>query len=72
MDETPPFSRLNGPGKLCKTLDITTALSGTHINDPASEIQILEGQNLIATIQKTARIGISKATELQWRFVAGS
>lgn len=57
----------NGPGKLCRALDITLKDNGTDLTE--DRIYLLDApeveQHLVAT---SGRIGISRATELQWRF----
>ena len=61
----------NGPGKLCQTLGITLELNGTDLLDPTSLIRLEEGERP-EMVMATPRIGISKAGDLPWRFVAAS
>ena len=53
----------NGPGKLCQAFDITLAQNGTSIGD---EVRLYHGR--AGSIVTGPRIGISKATDLPWRF----
>ncbi|AIK96652.1 DNA-3-methyladenine glycosylase [Candidatus Odyssella acanthamoebae] len=64
---TPPLTHLNGPGKLCRHLGITTRHNGIDLlSDPT--FYVSEGiQDVDVNI--TPRIGIKKATEKPWRFV---
>ncbi|MEI9914293.1 MAG: DNA-3-methyladenine glycosylase [Candidatus Saccharibacteria bacterium] len=57
----------NGPGKLCLALAVDKQLSG---HDLTKEPLRLELKQPVASedIVTTERIGISKATELKWRF----
>lgn len=62
------LSLTSGPGKLTHALKITSALNGVDMTDPTSEIYIESGKkpdNVIAT----TRIGITRATDKEWRFV---
>jgi DNA-3-methyladenine glycosylase len=60
----------NGPGKLCQALGIDLADSGTDLT-AVGEIRIVDDGTSppIAPII-TPRIGITKAVDLPWRFVA--
>ncbi|MFO1499689.1 MAG: DNA-3-methyladenine glycosylase [Verrucomicrobiota bacterium] len=64
----------NGPGKLCAAMQITRALDGADLCDPASPLFIAENGDLSAflhaagAIVTTERIGITKAAELPLRF----
>jgi DNA-3-methyladenine glycosylase len=68
--KNPTDKRYSGPGKLCRELNITKALNGVNLldgqngelylsNRPASEKIIIES---------SIRIGLSRASELKWRF----
>jgi DNA-3-methyladenine glycosylase len=59
----------DGPGKLCEALGVTDNEGGTSVVD--GSVRLLPG-TLAArhTVLATPRIGISKATEEPWRFVA--
>ena len=54
----------NGPGKLCMAFGIDKKLNNTEINDRIK----LYDNNIKFKIGKGKRIGISKATELEWSF----
>jgi DNA-3-methyladenine glycosylase len=56
-------SLCDGPGKLCRAFGITLADNGTVVGDT---IKLYHGP--AGTIQTTARIGITKALDLPWRF----
>ena len=60
----------DGPGKLCQALGITGAHDGLSLSDPRSPVRLLEGHPL--AFSTTPRIGITKATDLSWRFVAAA
>ena len=56
----------NGPGKLCTALGITKELNGTEVN---TTIRVCTGRALDdAQIDTSSRIGITKGTDLDWRF----
>lgn len=57
---------LNGPGKICQAFNIDKKLNGSLIND---NIKILDS-NLKFKIKRCPRIGIKKAVDLKWRFLA--
>lgn len=58
----------NGPGKLCQALGLDTSYSGQHFNT-ADDFALLKGRRIDkANIERSSRIGISKSTELDWRF----
>lgn len=62
------LSLTSGPAKLTQALNIRLALNGVDMTDPTSEIYIEVGkkpENIVAT----PRIGISRATDREWRFV---
>lgn len=62
---------MNGPGKLTQAFSIHLAHNGLDVADPAQEqLAIMEGSHLPVAASK--RIGISKGTELPWRFTAAS
>lgn len=60
---------LNGPGKLTKGLGIGLEMNGYHLFDGAG-IWHLAPKERTLPIRITPRIGISKAQERPWRFVA--
>jgi len=66
----PDRSLMDGPGKLAKSLGIDISFDGTDLFQPLSEITIERGDGPPVSIRRTPRIGISRATEKLWRFVA--
>jgi DNA-3-methyladenine glycosylase len=54
----------NGPGRLCEAFGIDLAFNGEQIG---KRIKVKAGKS-IALVDSSKRIGISKATELEWRF----
>jgi DNA-3-methyladenine glycosylase len=60
---------INGPGKLAKALNVDLSLNGYDLLQPSERQLYLELNPPDKTIEKTARIGISKGTEALWRFV---
>lgn len=63
----PAPKRLNGPGKLCRELGITTAHN--HINMEDSPLLYVEDSDWRPEYQATPRIGIKVGTDKLWRFV---
>jgi DNA-3-methyladenine glycosylase len=62
--------KLNGPGKLCRELNIDLSHNGVPLFDSSSEIYLAPGKNLGARqILATPRIGISKAQDRLWRYI---
>ena len=61
----------NGPGKICEALGITLVDNGTYLLDSSSAIRLEPGPTP-GYVMATPRIGISKATERLWRFVAAT
>lgn len=61
----------DGPGKLCQALGITLELNGTDLLAPTSVVH-LEAADPPDFVMATPRIGISKARDRKWRFVAAS
>lgn len=57
----------SGPGRLTQAMKITRLQNGADMTDGSSEIFIEDGpaRDVIAT----ARIGISRAVDVRWRFV---
>jgi DNA-3-methyladenine glycosylase len=59
-----------GPGRLCQALGVTRAHDGLPLDEPPFE---LHERGAEPEIVRGPRIGISRATELPWRFgIAGS
>ena len=62
-----PPDACRGPGKLCRTLRLTTAHSGASVFDPASPLWLREGPPP-ANVTVAPRVGIRVAAELPLRF----
>lgn len=62
-------SLADGPGKLCQALGIEMSHNGLYLLDPDSEVRLEPGEPPPMVIA-TPRIGISKAQDRPWRFVA--
>ncbi|MGH9762369.1 MAG: DNA-3-methyladenine glycosylase [Blastocatellia bacterium] len=63
--ETPRLKNLaSGPGKLCQAFGIDLALNGKEIG---KELRLRE-RTSDPSISSSVRIGISRATHLEWRF----
>jgi len=61
----------DGPGKLCQALGVTLELNGTDLLDSSSIVH-LESGDPPEFVMATPRVGISRARDLPWRFVAAS
>jgi DNA-3-methyladenine glycosylase len=59
-----------GPGSLCSALGITGALNGADLRGPALCISSDRKEDL--EIVETTRIGLTKAAERPWRFLAAA
>lgn len=63
-----PDIYLNGPGKICRHLGITTKHNGINVTND-DKIYIADGIKIAKNkIISTPRIGIKKATDKFWRF----
>lgn len=60
----------DGPGKLCQALGIHRTHDGLDLLHPHSVLRIADCGHRIHAIRTTPRIGISKATDRMWRFIA--
>lgn len=59
----------NGPGKLCQALGVTGVLDGTDLR--TGVLRLFPGPGIgDRIVETTPRIGISKAVDLPWRYVA--
>lgn len=58
----------DGPGKLAQALGIDGSFDGIDSLDSSAAVRLTSGSPLRAT--RTPRIGISKAVDLPWRWVA--
>lgn len=59
----------DGPGKLCQALGVTGKHDGSNLLGRRGLLSLRPGE-APSSIQRTPRIGINKATDLLWRFVA--
>jgi DNA-3-methyladenine glycosylase len=59
----------DGPGKLCQALGIDGAMSGVDLLDRSSSVR-LEWGDPPDRFESTPRIGITRAIDRRWRFVA--
>lgn len=65
-----PRTLASGPGKLCAALGIDLTQNGRRLHQPPFDVTL---PSTAAPLVVGARIGISKAVELPWRFgLAGS
>lgn len=60
----------DGPGKLAAALGITGAHDGLDLFDPASPLRVLPPDQPLPMLRGGPRIGITKAVDRPWRFVA--
>jgi len=58
----------DGPGKLAQALGVTGAHNGISLSD--GEIRLLPGEGETLAVRATPRVGITKAVDRPWRFVA--
>ena len=59
----------NGPGKLCKTWQITREHNGLNLTDPTGELWIVKGEKVRKeSLSCSIRVGISQAQDRLWRF----
>lgn len=58
----------DGPGKLCQALGITGDHDGTSVVD--GPVRLSAAETRPVRVEATPRIGISKAVDRPWRFVA--
>jgi DNA-3-methyladenine glycosylase len=61
----------NGPGKLCQALGIDGSHDGINLFQPSSPLRLEPGPPP-QLVMATPRVGISKARDLPWRFVAAT
>lgn len=62
------FSLTSGPGKLTQALKITSTLNGVDMTDQESKLHIEFGSEPVCVLA-TPRIGITRATDIEWRFI---
>ena len=65
-----PVNLTDGPGKLCQALGVTGDHDGLNLLAPGSPVRIEGVVDADPEIETTPRVGISKAVEREWRFVA--
>jgi DNA-3-methyladenine glycosylase len=58
----------DGPGKLCQAMGVTGEHDGLDLLSP-NVIRLEQGEP-VARVRSLPRVGISRAVELPWRFVA--
>jgi len=59
----------NGPGKLCQALGVSGTLDGTDLR--TGVVRLVPGPGIgDQIVESTPRIGISKAVDRPWRYVA--
>lgn len=63
-----PDVYLNGPGKICRHLGITTKENGINLLS-SKKLYLTKGVD-VGNIKITKRIGIKKAVDNPWRFIA--
>lgn len=61
----------NGPGKLCQALGIDGSHDGIYLLETGSALR-LEPGSTPQVVMATPRVGISKARDLPWRFIAAT
>ena len=68
LEPIPPLKNTNGPGKLCKSMQITRILNQVDLTKEDSLLWITMSQKIPdKKIVQTTRIGISVATDYKWR-----
>jgi DNA-3-methyladenine glycosylase len=71
--DRPAFELCSGPGKLTESLGIGLDSNGAPLTEPPFALHGRAGEWCGVTVATGPRIGISRATELPWRFgAAGS
>ena len=60
----------NGPAKLSQALEISLKENGLDLSKPKGKIYLRDDGINVSNIEVTKRIGISKAKDKMWRFVA--
>jgi DNA-3-methyladenine glycosylase len=69
LEPIPPVENTNGPGKLCKALQITKELNEVDVTSGKSDLWVEEGIKVPKSkIFTTTRIGIKLACDYPWRF----
>jgi len=69
ITEISGYNKTNGPAKFCKAFSITTEHNKLPLTDKNSTVWIEDNEEILnRNIIQTTRIGITKATDLPWRF----
>jgi len=69
LEPIPPTENTNGPGKLCRALNITKEFNEADVTSEESDLWLEEGIIIPKKqIITTTRIGIKLATDYPWRF----
>lgn len=64
-----PLTHTHGPGRLCKSMNITKELNGSDLTSENNDLWITYGNKIPKNkIIQTTRIGISVAKDFKWRF----
>jgi DNA-3-methyladenine glycosylase len=63
-------SLADGPGKLCQALGVTREHDGVDVLGPGSVVRVEGVVEDGLVVEATPRVGISRAVEREWRFVA--
>lgn len=64
-----PLANTNGPGKLCREMNITKELNEVDVTSDKSLLWVEKGIDIPeGNIHTTTRIGIKQACEYPWRF----
>lgn len=64
-----PVKMTQGPGRLCRFLEINRAFDGINLMDPTSLLFLRPGTATPPLYKTTPRIGIRKNAHVLWRFV---
>ncbi len=59
----------DGPGKLCQAYEFEREYNGVDMLENNSKIYLEDLGYIPKNVEQTKRVGISKAQELEWRFV---
>jgi len=69
LEPVPPLENTDGPGKLCREMDITRKLNEVDVTNPDSALIVKEFMEVPdENIVTATRIGIKKAADYPWRF----
>lgn len=68
-DDTETLCR--GPGNLCRALGVDTTMNGVDLRTSPLRL-LVPAEKHALSIERTRRVGVTKAHGLDWRFVARS